>query len=128
MIIDSNLVSPLKYTDPTYQALLFVRANIYDITSGSPILENTVNLSLINNGCYQGKYQFTAGKIYFIQKLVYTDGTYTTVDQTFAQDNDEAQCINLSGSINSIIASNGTLILADQAETLIQVEILEELA
>lgn len=95
MIYDSNAPAPLKYTDPTFQTLLFVRANIYDTSGGSPSLAGTVNLALIDNGTYYGKFTFTAGKTYLVQKLVYTDGTYTTVDQTFAQDNDDVQCIDL---------------------------------
>lgn len=93
-IVDSNSFAPLKYTDPTYQVLLYVRANIYDLSGGSPVLEGFVNLILLNNGVYQGKYKFTAGKPYLIQKLVYDSG-YTTVDQTFAQDNDDIQCVDL---------------------------------
>lgn len=93
MIIDSNTPAPLKYTDPTFQTLLYVRANIYDTSGVSPVLENTVDLALIDNGTYWGKYTFTAGKTYLVQKLVY-DSTYTTVDQTFPQDNDDFQCVN----------------------------------
>jgi hypothetical protein len=95
MLVDSNSAAPLKYTDPTFQSSLFVRANIYDTSGGSPSLASTVNLALIDNGTYWGKYTFTAGKTYLVQKLVYTDGTYTTVDQTFAQDNDDVQCVDL---------------------------------
>jgi hypothetical protein len=95
MIVDSNAAAPLKYTDPTFQSSLFVRARIYDTSGVSPVLENTVNLSQINNGTYWGKYTYTAGKTYLVQKLVFTDGTYTTVDQTYAQDNDDVQCIDL---------------------------------
>lgn len=94
-IIQSGVAAPLKYTDPTYQSLLFIRANIYDTSGVSPSLEGTVNLALIDNGTYWGKYTFTAGKTYLVQKLVYTDGTYTTVDQDYAQDNDNLQCLDL---------------------------------
>lgn len=106
MIADSNSSTPLKYTDPTFQTLLFIRANIYDVSGVSPVLENTVNLTLIDNGTYWGKYTFTAGKPYIVEKLVYTDGTYTVVDQTFAQDNDDIQCINLeTANLDAAISS-----------------------
>jgi hypothetical protein len=95
MIIDSNAPSPLKYTDATYQASLFVRANIYDTSGVAPVLEGTVNLAQINNGTYWGKYTFTAGKTYLVQKLVYTSGSYAVVDQNYGQDNDDVQCIDL---------------------------------
>lgn len=96
MIVDSNAPAPLKYTDPTFTAgPLFIRANIYDTSGVSPSLESTVNLTLIDNGTYWAKYTFTAAKTYLVQKLVYTDGTYSTVDQTYAQDNDDVQCVDL---------------------------------
>lgn len=95
MIVDSNIAAPLQYVDATFQVSLFIRSNIYDMSGGSPTLENTVNLAQINNGVYQGKYTFTAGKPYLVQTLVYTDGTYATVDQTYGQSVDEVQCIDL---------------------------------
>ena len=113
MIVDSNSAAPLKYTDATYQTLLFVRANIYDV-SGAPALEGTVNLALVDNGVYTGTYLFTAGKPYLVQKLVYTDNTYTTVDQTFGQDNDDVQCVDLasggSGGGGTVIVANNELV------------------
>lgn len=136
MLIDSNSEAPLKYTDPTYQALLFVRANIYDLSGGSPALEDTVDLALIDNGVYQGKYQFTAGKPYLVQKLVYTDGTYTSVDQNFAQDNDDFQCVDLQsgGASSTFIGATSmklktiknTLKLEPQPKNSFEIKILKE--
>jgi hypothetical protein len=106
MIVDSNAPSPLKYTDPTFQPSLFVRAKIYDTSGVSPTLEGTVNLAQIDNGTYWGKYTFTAGKTYLVQKLVYTSGSYAAVDQSYAQDNDDVQCIDLKiANLDSAISS-----------------------
>jgi len=96
MIVDSNSEAPLQYVDPTYQALLFVRASIYDLTTGTPVLEDTVDLSLLGPSIYWGKYGFTAGRIYQVQKAVYTDGTYVTIDEDYPQSVDDVQCIDLS--------------------------------
>jgi hypothetical protein len=116
MIADSNSPTPLKYTDPTFQTLLFVRANIYDTSGGSPVLENTVNLALITQGTYYAKYSFTAGKTYLVQKLVYTDGTYVTVDQSYAQDNDDVQCIDLRTAELDVAVSTRNAIAPDNSD------------
>lgn len=113
MIVDSNSAAPLQYVDPTYQSSLFVRSKIYDLSGVSPSLESSVNLTLIDNGVYRSKYTYTAGKPYLVQTLVYTDGTYTLVDTTYAQSVDEVQCIdlktaNLSNLDASVSSRNST--------------------
>lgn len=113
MIVDSNAPAPLKYTDPTYQPSLFVRALILDLSGGSPVLENTVNLSQYSTSAvYNGKYSFTAGKPYQVIKNAYTDGTYATIDTNYPQDTDEFQCIdlktaNLDAAISTRLATAG---------------------
>lgn len=109
MIVDSNSAASLQYVDPTYQTSLFIRANIYDLSGGSPVLDSTVNLLQINNGVYAGKHTFTAGKPYLVQKLVYTDGTYTVVDQTYAQSTDDVQCVDLkTANLDATISSRNS--------------------
>ena len=109
MIVDSNISASIQYVDPTYQVSLFVRANIYDLSGGSPVFDSSVNLLQINNGVYAGKKTFTAAKPYLIQKLVYTDGTYTVVDQSYAQGTDDVQCIDLkTANIDAAISSRNS--------------------
>lgn len=69
---------------PTYDQnnSLFVKANIYDVTTGTPVLLRTVNMLNISNGCYSGTTIALSGKTVLIIALVYTDGTYTTIDTT----------------------------------------------
>jgi hypothetical protein len=102
MIIDSSIPSPIQYVDPTYQPSLFVAANIYDMSGVVPILVTRLALELIDNGVYWGKHSFIAGKTYLIQKLVYTDSLYDTVDQAYAQGIDEVQCVDYAAKISSL--------------------------
>jgi hypothetical protein len=117
MIADSNSPSPIDYTDALFRSGLFIRANILDRSSGTPVQVATVDLIEYTNGLYQGVFQFTAGKPYLIQKLVYTDGTYSALDTDFAPSTDDIQCVNLQsggggggGGTQIIIQSNTNLI------------------
>lgn len=105
MIVDANQPAPIQYTDPTYQALLYPLARFYNITTGSPVLEASLELELINNGVYQGQYLFLNNNIYVVQILVYTDDTYTTVDEEFAQQTIEVQCTQFSTDLGAVLAA-----------------------
>jgi hypothetical protein len=63
---------------------LFVKATIYDITTGTPVLLRTTNMLDVSNGCYSGSTIALSGKTVLIIALVYTDGTYSTIDTTRA--------------------------------------------
>ncbi len=57
---------------------LYVAADIYDVTSGTPSFLETVPMSNVINGCYSGNYSGVAGKTYLVISTAFTDNTYTT--------------------------------------------------
>ena len=95
MIAYSNTPAPLQIHRPHVSDAALREGRTSTTPSGvSPVLEDTVDLTLIDNGTYWGtRHTFTAGKTYLVQKLVYDSG-YTTVDDTFPQDNDDIQCVD----------------------------------
>lgn len=84
---------------------LFVRASVYDV-SGAPSLLGTVNLSHVASGVYSGSYTASAGVVYLVISLVYTDGTYSTVDTTRAPEVDSYSS-TLSSSVSAIEIETG---------------------
>jgi hypothetical protein len=87
-----NAVVPsLKAIDFEYTAYdglssLFPAIKVYDLSSGTATLVNTVGMTHVFNGTYWSTLTFTvaqAGKSFLIQKTVYTDGTFATVNQNY---------------------------------------------
>ena len=74
----------LNYPTADQTSSLFVRANIYDISSGSAILLGFVNMTERIAGVYSALYTGASTKTYLAIATVYTDGTYATVDTNFA--------------------------------------------
>lgn len=83
---------------------LFLRANIYDVTSGTPTLIGQTQLVNVSIGVYLGAYVGAVGHSYEIAVAVYTDGNYVDVDPDRSPACFGFNCILLSGL---------TLVLAD---------------
>lgn len=73
---------PFAFDYPTFDQMsgLFVRASIYEVTTGSPVLVTTVPMSEVQDGFYVGNFSGLSGKSYLVISLVYTDGTFSTID------------------------------------------------
>lgn len=73
---------PFSFLYPTsdQQSGLFVRAKIYDVTTGTPVFSANVVMAEIQNGYYFGNFTGASGKTYLVISAVFTDGTYVTLD------------------------------------------------
>lgn len=69
-----------NYTAFDENASLFVRAQLYDVSSGTAVFLQNVVLTHIGLGCYSGNYTPGTDVSVLVIGVVYTDGTYTTVD------------------------------------------------
>lgn len=76
---------------------LFVRANVYDVTTGTPALIGQVTLAHVAIGTYFGTYVGTLTKNYEIDIAVYTDANYAEVDPNRSASCQSFNCILLSG-------------------------------
>lgn len=66
---------------------LFPAMKVYDLSSGTATIVATVGMTSVINGTYWAQYTFSAvqaGRSFLIQKSVYTDNTYTTLNATYA--------------------------------------------
>lgn len=128
---------PFLYGAYDQNAGLFVQAKVYDMTSGTPSLSSIIEEVYIDFGVYVGFFTGIYGHSYQSIQAVYTDGTYTTVDQNRAPDAEEFEAFSsnevvvnqfyqatLSGQQNSAILNgqqtNGTggdMIVFTQGDT-----------
>ena len=79
---------------------LDVASSVYDVTSGTPTLVTgpdamTAVDAALNT--YFGQFTPTNNKQYVIVKAVYTDGTFATLDTTYAQGSESVLCKNAAG-------------------------------
>lgn len=76
---------------------LFLRASIYDVTTGTPTLVGSSNLTNVYAGVYFGSYVGLVNHNYEIAVAVYTDGNYAEVDPNRSPACFGFECILLSG-------------------------------
>ncbi len=95
-IFNPDLPISFKYPSPDQDDGLFVRASIYDVTSGTPVFNSTVDMVDIEFGYYFGNFTGDSAHAYLIICLCYTDGTYATVDTDHAPESDVYKASNAS--------------------------------
>lgn len=78
--VPAAVVMPFSYGTYDLNASLFVAMKVYDTSGASPSLVGTFGMDHVVNGTYVGKFTPVEGKSYLINKMVYTDGTYSTPD------------------------------------------------
>lgn len=81
----------LTYTAADAVALDFVAARIVDVTGGALGAEQVVAMPHWANGTHVGWFTPAVGRQYVVNKGVYTDGTYTTLDPTRAVTDQEVE-------------------------------------
>lgn len=75
---------------------LSMQASVYDMSTGSPVFVQTASMAHVYAGVYFGSFTGTLNKTYQIAGVVYTDGSYSTVNFTYAPSCDEFDCITLN--------------------------------
>lgn len=83
-IVSNGTAFNFSYPAFNMASNLFVQASIYDVTTGTPSLVSTVAMTDTAFGVYSGDFSGQSGKVYLVIALVYTDGTYSTIDTTYA--------------------------------------------
>lgn len=86
-VVPSNRAIDFEYSAYDGSTGLFIAMKVYDLSSGTATLVTTVGMTEVINGTYWATYTFTPamiGKSYLIQKSVYTDGTYATLNALYS--------------------------------------------
>lgn len=84
MIVQGGLLTGISYIAYDRASGLFVAAKIYDVTTGTPSLVQTVPLPYVANGLYSGSFTPLAGHNYLVISLAFTSNSYVTPDGTRA--------------------------------------------
>lgn len=70
----------INYAAADQASSLFARASVYDVSTGTAVFVSTVNLTELIGGVYSGVFTPAAAKTYLVIIVIFTDGTYTTID------------------------------------------------
>lgn len=75
-------LSTLAFTYGTYDQAegLAIRAAVYDFSTGSPVFVQNIVLTLVSLGVYLGIFNGSVQHTYAIESVVYTSGSFLTVD------------------------------------------------
>lgn len=77
---------PLSFEVTFDEPDLDVAMTVYDDTGAEPVLLlSPFAMTLVYGNTYRGKFTPAYGKSYIIIKAVYTDGTFGTLDENYAQ-------------------------------------------
>lgn len=79
---------------------LFIAGNVYDVSTGTPVLVTQAHAAHVFAGVYFGFFTGVANDSYEIPKFVYTDGTYTTTDPSYGPGSDTFQLTSGGGGGN----------------------------
>lgn len=93
----------VAYAAYDQSAILNVQGAVYDMTTGSPVLIQTIAMTEVAFGVYFGSFTGTIGETYQITQVVYTDNTFVTPNYLYAPGCDAFDCI--TGSAISVLGS-----------------------
>lgn len=95
-LVQSGVSSPYEVTFSLPD--LDVGMSVYDTSGLSPVLVlGPVAMDLVYGNTYYAKFTATEDKSYVIVKAVYTDGTFTTLDDTYSQGSESIYAKDISG-------------------------------
>lgn len=94
-LVEASVPFCFNYVDYAQSTNLFVRAAVYDVTSGSAVFVENVVMPTVAIGMYSGNFTGTPGKTYLIISVIYTDDTYATPDPNRAP---AARCFQVVGN------------------------------
>lgn len=95
MIAQSNTPFAFNYTAYDMATGLFVRAAVYDLTTGTPVFVQNVVMAEAALGSYNGLFTGLPGRVYAIISAVYTDGTYAVLDTNRAPATETVQSLSI---------------------------------
>ncbi len=105
-IFEAGSKFSMNYATYDQNASLYVAFSIYDITSGTAVFVTKVPAATLAFGVYTAQYIGLAAKTYLAIGAVYTDGTYTILEQMRSPVCDTYQAKNVG--ITNLFFSYGT--------------------
>lgn len=103
-IAPAGVPLPFEYSAYDLSSNLNVGMTILDVTTGSPVQVGPIlPMAYTQNGTYFASYSFTAGKIYVVNKMVFTDNTFTTPLTTYSPGSESLQASTFQADIQELI-------------------------
>lgn len=96
-----------EYTAGDLDAALFVAMKVYDLTSGTPVLDATVGMTHVFGGMYTASHIFAADKVYLVHKAVYTTGSYAVFSNKYSPGSESLRTSTLEDDVDLAIARIG---------------------
>lgn len=81
-VVPSGAALTFEYSSYDESSSLFVAMKVYDVTSTPTLVGSAIPMTHVFGGTYVGSFTPTAAHQYVVNKAVYTDGSYTTLDPT----------------------------------------------
>ncbi len=93
---------PFNFSYPSFDenAALYVQASIYDVTTGSAVFADTVDMVNSALGIYWGNFTGTPGRLYLVIAVAFIDSNFTAPDPDRAPWSDVYLCLN--GSVSRV--------------------------
>lgn len=110
--------NPLEYTAFDRSEDLSIAAKVYNVTSGSAVIDSTVALSHVVNGSYFANFQSDDAKDYIINIQPYTDSNYTASNTNYTPASLAIKARNVLFKYNTAL-SNFTFPLYDSSGSLV---------
>lgn len=98
---------PLSFSTSLDSPSLSVGMTVYDDSGSSPVVQvATFAMTYVALNTYRGKFTALAGKNYIIVKAVYTDGTFTTLNNSYVPESETivAQDFNTSQPVIGLVS------------------------
>lgn len=90
---------PLSFEVTFDDSSLYVGLAVIDDSAGSPVLLSVIPMTSVYGNTYRAKFTPTAGKNYIFNKAVYTDDTYTEIDDNFSQGSESIYAEDIAGIV-----------------------------
>lgn len=119
-MLKAGALFPIGYAAYDQEIALFIRAHVFNITSGLPVVVGTTDLVHEGFGAYSGRFVGGGnGDLYSVVSVVYTDGTYATPEPTRSPGKNELQFVDLGASVAEAQSPGEFLAISDGDEELL---------
>lgn len=109
-IAPAGIPIPFEYTAYDLVAGLSIAMKVFDVSAGYPgTLVQTITMVHILNGTYGASFTPVAGKQYVVNKMVYTDGTFSAANTAYSPGSESFQASAFEADVTTIKATTDNL-------------------
>lgn len=111
--------SPVAFEVAYGVSALPVAMSVYNVTGGGSVLvSGPAAMTETYDGAYRGYFTPLNGQIYHIVKAVYTDGTFTTLSNSYNPGSETVQAVTVGGGGGTIVPPGPSIALTISANVI----------